>query len=206
MRASLALLGIALLIAVYVGGASASRAQDGVDATAVTPEYVASLSHDQADEAVGSMVDRVMALVFKRCPDKSDACLGKQVASAFDPAGQLAPLCKVHDDPQEYRFCLMIAAETAPMVTAIGGNLARDIDWSDIDHVNNDARRQFGKFVIKECGADPKCVVERSATLLGLSPAVAASCRKHAQLSDQMTCLSDAKGAAVYQVAIKALS
>ena len=206
MRVPVALFGISLLTAVNVGAAKPGSAQQTVDAAAVTPEYVASLSHDQAEEAVGSMLDRVVALAFKRCPDKSDSCLGEQFASAFDPAGQWAPLCEVHSAPKEYWFCLMIAAETVPMVTAAGGDLAKDIDWSDIDAMNNDAREQFAEFVEKECAGDRKCVVERSAALLDLSPAVAASCRNHAQLSDQMTCLSDAKGAAVYQMAIKAVS
>jgi hypothetical protein len=206
VQVSVALFGIALLIAVCAGAARPGSAEQAVDSAAVTPEYVASLSHKQADEAVGSMLDRVVALAFERCPDKSDACLEKQFVSAFDPAGQFAPLCKVHDVPKEYWFCLMIAAETVPMVTAAGGDLAEDIDWSDIDGMNNDAREQFAEFVAKECADDRKCVVERSAALLGLSPVVAASCRKHARLSDQMTCLSDAKGAAVYQAAIKAVS
>jgi hypothetical protein len=183
------------------------KAVANIDPAAATPEYVASLPRDQATAVVGSLTDRYLALVVERCPDRADACLKEQFEASFDQTGELAPLCKVNESPFEYNFCLMIAAETVPMVTAIGGNPATDIDWSDVDSTNNAARKQFAEFIVtKKCGRDKGCIVEQASTLLDLSPAVAKSCQVHESLSDRMSCVSDAKSAAVYQRAIGSLS
>ena len=178
-----------------------------VDPAAVTPEYVASLPRRQATAAVDLLVDRYLALAIQRCPDRTDACLSRQFETSFDQTGQLAPLCQVHPPGSEYMLCLMVAAETVPMVTAAGGNPATDIDWSDVDSTNNDARKLLADVVINEkCGSDRACIVEQVSTLLGLSPAVARSCQTHGAVSDRLGCVSDAKSAEVYQRAIASLS
>jgi hypothetical protein len=127
--------------------------------------------------------------------------------ATLDESGELAALCKVNGTGKEYHVCLLSAPETVAMVKAVGGNPATDIDWSDLDSTNNAARKQFASFIInKKCGSDVHCVVEQAATLLGLSPAVAKSCQRHGSPSDQMSCVSDAQSAEVYQRAIKAAS
>ena len=184
-----------------------SKAAANIDPAAVTPEYVASLPRDQATAAISSVTGRYLDLAVGRCPGRADACLSEQFETAFDQTGELAPLCKVNGTGFEYQFCLMIAAETVPMVTAIGGDPATDIDWSDVDSTNNAARRQFAEFIAaKKCGNDARCFVDQAATLLGLSPAVAKSCQLHDSPSDRMNCVSDAKSAEVYQRAIGSLS
>jgi len=184
-----------------------SQAKVNIDPAAATPEYVASLPRDQAAAVIDAMVDRYFNVAIARCPGRADPCLNEQFETAFDQAGELAPLCKVNGAGFEYQFCLMIAAETVPMVTAIGGNPATDIDWSDVDSTNNAARKPFAEFIGDgKCGSDRRCAIEQAATLLGLSPTVANSCQVHASVSDRMSCISDAKSAEVYQRALKSLS
>lgn len=212
MRAILAFVAILFLTAACSAtGDSASRttpkAAANIDPAAVTPEYVASLPRSQATAAIESMIDHYLALAIERCPGRADACLNEQFEAAFDQTGQLAPLCAVNGLGSEYKLCLMVAAETVPMVTAAGGNPATDIDWSDVDSTNNEARKQFADFVVtKKCGADRACIVEQMSALLDLSPAVGKSCQVHEALSDRLSCVSDAKSAAVYQRAIRSLS
>ena len=178
-----------------------------IDPATLTPEYVASLPRDQAEAAISSINGTFFRRALNRCPADADDCINKQFEAAFDQSGELAPLCKVNGTGFEYQFCLMIAAETVPMVTAIGGNPATDIDWSDVDSTNNAARRQFAEFIAaKKCGNDARCFVDQAATLLGLSPAVAMSCQLHNSPSDRMSCVSDAKSAEIYQRAIGSLS
>jgi hypothetical protein len=184
-----------------------SKAAANIDPAVVTPEYVASLPRDQAEAAISLLTQRYLRSALEPCPVEGDACLNEKFESAFDQNGELAPLCKVNGAGFEYRFCLMIAAETVPMVTAIAGNPATDIDWSDVDSTNNAARRQFAEFIAaKKCGNDARCFVDQAATLLGLSPTVAKSCQLHDSPSDRMSCVSDAKSAEVYQRAISSLS
>jgi hypothetical protein len=179
---------------------------DNTNITAITPEYVASLPKKQAAAAVDSLVDHYVALANARCADPNP-CLGNQFTASFDPAGQFVPLCKVQEDPKEYQVCLLVAPEIVPMITAIGGNPATDLDWSDLDSTNNEARRLFAEFIVnKRCGQQRACIVEQAAALLDLSPAVAASCKLRGPLSDQLQCISDAKSAALYQQAIKSMS
>ena len=178
-----------------------------IDPALVTPEYVASLPRDQAEAAISSIHQTYFRRALGRCPDQADDCLSEQFETSFDQSGDLAPLCSVQKLQSEYNICLLVAAETVPMVTAAGGNPATDIDWSDLDSTNNAGKRQFLEFIIaKKCGNDDRCLIEQAATLLGLSPAVAKSCQLHGTLSDQMSCVSDAKGAEVYQGAIRSLS
>ncbi len=186
---------------------AAPQATAYIDPAMVTPEYVASLPRDQAEAAISSIHQTFFRRALGRCPDDADDCLSKQFEAAFDQSGELAPLCKVQKLQSEYNICLLVAAETVPMVTAAGGNPATDINWSDLDSTNNAGKRQFLEFITaKKCGNDDRCLVEQAATLLGLSPTVANSCQLHGTLSDQMSCVSDAKGAEVYQRAIRALS
>jgi hypothetical protein len=184
-----------------------------VDPETATPEYVASLPHKEADDLVGDMMVHYIGLAFKRCPDQShpmpvrEACMAAQAESAFDSAGELTPLCKMHkDDSEDYAFCLIVGAENAAMVKVAGGNLASDLDWSDLDHIPNKARRVFAEFVVKKCGEDRVCFVEHSAALLGLSPQVTKSCRAHSPLVNQVFCITDAYSASVMQQAIKTAS
>jgi len=196
-----------LAAACSASGGSAPGTTASIDPAAATPEYVASLPRDQATAAIDSMFDRYLDLAVERCPDRADTCFKEKFEASFDHAGELAPLCKVNEPLSEYNFCLMIAAETVPMVTAAGGNPATDIDWSDVDSTNNAARRQFAEFLVtKKCGSDRVCIVEQASALLELSPAVAKSCQLHPSLSDRMNCVSDAKSAEVYQRAIRSLS
>lgn len=212
MRSILPAIAIALLAAACAssGGSGSRGAPEAVanaDPAAVTPEYVASLPPRQAKAAVDLLVDRYLALAIGRCPVRTDACLNEQFEKSFDQTGDLAPLCAVNGQGSEYQLCLMTAPETVPMVTAIGGDPATDLDWSDLDSTNNAARKQFAEFIIyKKCGSDRRCLVDQAATLLGLSPAVAESCRTHGALSNQLDCISDAKSAEVYQRAIATLS
>ena len=184
-----------------------SKASTNIDPAAVTPEYVASLPRDQAEAAISSITQTYLRGAIGHCPDQADACLSEQFESGFDQTGELAPLCRVNGTGFEYHLCLMVAAETVPMVTAAEGNPATDIDWSDVDSTNNAARRQFAEFIVaKKCGSDMECIVDQAATLLGLSPAVAKACQLHASPSDRLSCVSDAKSAEVYQRALRSLS
>ena len=212
MRTFLIAVAVLLLAAACsgTGGSTAGKSPkvtSTIDPAVVTPEYVASLPRDQAEAAIGSIVSHYLDGAVKRCPDRADACLNKKFETAFDPNGGLAPLCKVNGAGFEYQFCLMIAAETVPMVTAIGGNPATDIDWSDVDSTNNAARRQFAEFIAaKRCDNDARCFVDQAVALLGLSPGVAKSCQLHESPSDRMSCVSDAKSAEIYQQAISSLT
>ena len=212
MRSNLATIAILLLAAacassVGSGAGDAPEPAANTDPAAVTPEYVASLPRRQAKAAVDLLVDRYLDLAIGRCPVRTDACLNEQFEASFDQTGELAALCKVNGLGSEYQLCLMTAPETVPMVTAIGGDPATDVDWSDLDSTNNVARKQFAEFIIhKKCGSDRRCLVDQAATLLGLSPAVAKSCQAHEALSDRLDCISDAKSAEVYQRAIATLS
>jgi hypothetical protein len=183
------------------------KAAANVDAAAVTPEYVASLSRDQAKAAIRSLTQRYLRLALEPCSASDDDCLSEQLEASLDQSGELAALCKVDGRGKEYHVCLLTAPMTVPMVTAAGGNPATDIDWSDVDSTNNAARRQFAKFIFaKKCGDDMHCFVDQAAALLGLSPAVAKSCQRHESPSDRMNCLSDAQEAEVFQRAIGFLS
>lgn len=187
------------------GTSSATTAS--IDPALVTPEYVASLPRDQAQAAMSSLTQRYLRLAMDPCPGVADDCLSKQLEASLDQSGELAALCKVNGTGKEYHVCLLSAPVTVPMVTAAGGNPATDIDWSDVDSTNNAARKQFLEFIVKDkCGKDVDCIVEQAATLLGLSPAVAESCQRHASPSDQMNCVSDAQDAEVLQRAIKSFS
>ncbi len=203
---------VALLLAAACSGTGGSTADTTpkvatyLDPAVVTPEYVASLPRGQAEAAISSIHQAYFRRALDRCPDQADDCLSEQFETAFDQTGELAPLCKVNGSGFEYHLCLMVAAETVPMVAVAGGNPATDIDWSDVDSTNNDGRKQFAKYIIEKCGNDDHCIVEQAATLLGLSPVVAKSCQLHETLSDRMSCVSDAKGAEVYQRAIGSLS
>jgi hypothetical protein len=178
-----------------------------IDPATLTPEYVASLPRDQAEAAISSIHQTYFRRALDRCPVDADDCINRQFEAAFDQSGELAPLCKVNGTGMEYRICLLSAAETVPMVAAAGGNPAADIDWSDVDSTNNAGRRQFIEFIsAKKCGSDTRCIVDQAAALLGLSPAVAKSCQLHEAPSERMNCVSDAKGAELYQRAINALS
>jgi len=187
---------------------SKARPYTYIDPATLTPEYVASLPREQAEAAISSIHQTYFRRALGRCrDDQADECLSEQFETAFDQNGELSALCNVQKLQSEYNICLLVAAETVPMVTAAGGNPATDIDWSDLDSSNNAGKKQFVEFIIaKKCGNDDRCVVEQAATLLGLSPAVVKSCQLHGTLSDQMSCVSDAKGAEVYQRAIKSLS
>lgn len=186
---------------------AASKTTADIDPAAATPEYVASLPRDRATAVIDSMFDRYLDLAVERCPDRADTCFKEKFEASFDQTGELALLCQVNEPLSEYNFCLMIAAETVPMVTAAGGNPLTDIDWSDVDSTNNAARRQFAEFLVtKKCGSDRACIVEQASALLELSPAVAKSCQVHPSLSDRMNCVSDAKSAEIYQRAIRSLS
>ena len=195
------------------GSTAPKPATTVVDLAAVTPEHVATLPHKEADDLVGDMMVHYIGLAFKRCPDQShpmpvrQACMATQAEAAFDSAGELTPLCKVHaNDPEDYAFCLIIGAENAAMVKVAGGNLASDLDWSDVDHIPNKARRVFAEFVVKKCGEDRVCFVKHAAALLGLSPQVIKSCREHSPLVNQVFCITDAYSAGVMQQAIKTAS
>jgi hypothetical protein len=188
MSVRLVLISIAVLVLAAAcsgtGGSTPgteSPAKVDVDPAAATPEYVASLPRDQAAAVIDSVTDRYFDVAIGRCPDRANPCLNEQFETAFDQSGELAPLCKVNGTGFEYQFCLMIAAETVPMVTAAEGNPATDIDWSDVDSTNNAARKQFAEFIVtKKCSSsDRACIVEQAATLLGLSPTVGKSCQVH---------------------------
>jgi len=184
-----------------------SQAKVNIDPAAATPEYVASLPRDQADEAIRLLTRRYLRLALGPCSVPVDACFNEQLQVTFDQSGELAALCKVNGTGKEYHVCLLIAPVTVAMVTAAGGNPATDIDWSDVDSTNNAARRQFAEFIFaKKCGDDVRCFVDQAAALLGLSPAVAKSCQRHESPSDRMNCLSDAQEAEVLQRAIRSLS
>ena len=156
---------------------------------------------------MSSLTQRYLRLAWAPCPAVADECLSKQLEASLDQSGELAALCKVNGTGKEYHVCLLSAPVTVPMVTAARGNPATDIDWSDVDSTNNAARKQFLEFIVeKKCGGtDLHCIVEQAAALLGLSPAVAESCRRHPSPSDQMNCISDAQDAEVLQRAIKLL-
>jgi hypothetical protein len=191
------------------GGSTSSatpKAAASIDPATVTPEYVASLSRDQAEAAISSLTQRYLRLALAPCPVEGDACLSERLEATLDKSGELAALCKVNGTGKEYHVCLLTAPMTVPMVTAAGGNPATDIDWSDVDSTNNAARRQFAEFIFaKKCG-DIRCFVDQAAALLGLSPAVAKSCQRYESPSDRMNCLSDAQEAEVFQRAISSLS
>ena len=173
-----------LFLAVACSGTGGStpgttpKAAAYIDPAVATPEYVASLPRDQAEAAISSIHQTYFRQALGRCPDDADDCLSKQFEASFDQSGELAPLCSVQELQSEYNICLLVAAETVPMVTAAGGNPATDIDWSDLDSTNNSGKRQFAEFIIEKCGNDDRCIVEQAATLLGLSPAVAQSCQR----------------------------
>ncbi|WP_162916857.1 hypothetical protein [Dongia deserti] len=186
---------------------STTTAAANIDPAAMTPEYIASLPRDQATAAIDSMVDRYLDLAIGRCPNRADACLNEQFKTSFDQTGQLAPLCKVNGLGSEYKLCLMVAAETVPLVKAAGGNLATDVNWANIDGANNEARELFARWLEDTCRGQIACFSEaQTATSLGLSSTVAQSCRVHRRLLDRLDCVSDALSAAVYQRAIKSLS
>jgi hypothetical protein len=185
---------------------TSSATAPSIDPALVTPEYVASLSRDQARAAMSSLTQRYLRLAWEPCSVADDDCLSKQLEASLDKSGELAALCKASGTGKDYHVCLLSAPVTVPMVTAAGGNPATDIDWSDVDSTNNAARRQFAEFIIEKCGNDDHCLVEQAATLLGLSPTVTKSCQLHETLDDRMICLMDAQSADVYQRAIRSLS
>jgi hypothetical protein len=175
-----------------------------VDGTPVSPEHVATLSPDEARAAVDAIFDEYIAAMQARCTGAApgDACLNEQYAASLDPAGRFASFCRIHADDKEYRFCIIIAAESTPMVASVGGNLEQDIDWSNIDDMNNAAREQFMKSVLPKCGQRKACIIERMTSLLALPPAVAESCQEHAKFVHQLNCISDALSISVYRRAI----
>jgi hypothetical protein len=186
---------------------TASKAATDIDPQAVTPEYVAALPRDQAEAAVSSIRRFYFRRALQPCAVDDDACLSGRLEATFDRSGELSALCRVQQVQSEYNICLLVGAETIPMVTAAGGDPATDIDWSDLDSSNNAGRRQFLEFLVAEkCGSNTECIVDQAAALLGLSPTVAKSCQLHASPSDRMNCVSDAKSAEVYQRAIRSLS
>ena len=147
--------GALALVAACAGGSAqrsnsaatgaAAAAINNAELAAVTPEHVATLSHKKADYLVAEMIAHYIGLAAKRCPGPPQpksvygACMSAQVESDFDSAGELSPLCKVHEDnPTEYVFCIIIGADNADLVKVSGGNLAKDINWSDVDHPQRD--------------------------------------------------------------------
>jgi hypothetical protein len=176
--------------------------------TPVSPEHVATLSPDQARSAVDAIFDEYIAAMQTRCADAAagDSCLNEQYAASLDPAGQFASFCRIHADDKEYRFCLIIAAESTPMIVAVGGNLEQDIDWSNIDDMNNAAREQFMESILPKCGQRKSCIIERMIALLALPPAVAGSCQEHSKFKNQLNCVSDALSISVYRRAIDSKS
>lgn len=183
--------------------------QPGIGAaqsTAMTPEQVAALSPDDAQAAVDAMFDEFIDTMQSRCAGAAagDACLNQQYESALDPAGAFTAFCRVHADNKEYRLCLVVAAESTPMVSAAGGNLEADIEWSNIDDMNNEARKQFMSAVLPKCGTRKACIIEQMVSLLLLPAPVAESCQDHGKFLNQLNCISNAIAAVVYRRALDA--
>ncbi len=192
-----------MLIFVTVGIGSAHA-----ENTSMTPEQVAALSPDDAQAAVDAMFDQFIDTMQSRCTGASagDACLNQQYEQALDPAGAFTAFCRVHADNKEYRLCLVVAAESTPMVSATGGDLEADIEWSNIDDMNNAARKQIMGAVLPKCGERKACIIERMVSLLSLPAPVAESCQDHGRFINQLNCISHAIAAAVYRRALDANS
>lgn len=177
-----------------------------IDYAKTAPDYVATLPPDEGEEIVGTLLQHYVYLATKRCPDRSDACLNAQVAKDFDPRGELAPLCKSYTVAFDYQFCLIIAAEHAPMIAAAGEDPATAVDWTDIDTTDSESRKVFMAPIMLKCGEDMPCIVNTMAAELNLSPAIAKSCQTHQPYLAQFNCIVNAQGATIYHRAIKSVS
>lgn len=180
----------------------------GFDAVAATPEQVAALPRNQASAAVDAMVDAFVAETNKQCAAEivGQDCLNRRYAAAFDPDGQFGEFCAMHGNGLEYRLCLMVAAETAPLVIAAGGNPGSDIAWSNLDDMNNAGRKKLMGAILPECGEEKSCIIGEMAQRLGFSRFVRESCQEHARFLDQLNCITDSISVTVYRRAIAATS
>lgn len=199
------------LLAVVSGCAGGRAPDDGpatlpasFDAAAATPEQVAALPRNQASAAVDAMVDRFIAQTNKQCAAEivGEDCLNRRYAAAFDPYGQFGEFCAMHGNGLEYRLCLMVAAETAPLVIAAGGNPGSDIAWSNLDDMNNAGRKKLMGAILPECGEEKSCIIGEMAQRLGFSRFVRESCQEHARFLDQLNCITDSISVSVYRRAL----
>lgn len=199
------------LLAVVSGCAGGQAPDDGpatvpagFDAAAATPEQVAALPRNQANAAVGVMVDTFIAQTNKQCAAEivGEDCLNRRYAAALDPDHRFAAFCAAHGSELEYRLCLMVAAETAPLVIAAGGIPSTDIAWSNLDDMNNAGRKKLMGAVLPACGEEKSCIIGEMAQRLGFSRFVSESCQEHARFLDQLNCITDSISVAVYRRAL----
>lgn len=201
------------LLAVVSGCAGGQAPEDGpavppasFDAATATPDQIAALPPKQASAAIDAMVDSFITQTNKQCAAEliGEDCLNRRYAAAFDPAGQFAESCAMHGSGLEYRLCLMVAAETAPLVVAAGGTPITDIAWSNLDDMNNAGRKKLMDAVLRTCGEDKSCIIGEMAQRLGFSRFVSESCQERARFLDQLNCISDSISVTVYRGAIAA--
>lgn len=178
------------------------------DVATATPEQVAALPRSQAQKAVDAMVDAFIAQANGQCAAEviGKDCLNRRYAAAFDPDGEFAERCAVHGSDTEFRVCLMVAAETAPLVSAAGGDPRSDIDWSNLDDMNNAGRKRLMDPVLQRCGEEKSCIIGEMAQRLGFSRFVSESCQEHARFLDQLNCITDTISVTVYRRALATLA
>jgi hypothetical protein len=153
----------------------------------------------------------VFLTVLKSCEGQQQTtqehCNRSRLLYVLDDSGVLLDRCGPLIDSDAIFMCTIAGAEALPLVTALGGDPHKDIDWADTMASQFRLREKLKGAARSRCQStegleETECVIREQAAMLSFPPAAGSYCARRPKYSKQR-CLDDLVILAVYLEAMK---